>query len=201
MNELKNKNYEENFLKTLESILEENDLRFSSQVLKSKEGYLILWFDNKELKEISKMLEENGFVDLPDGVEARYADEVVLCEHCRRILELVPQHAFWQPDYIRTEDGYVCSDCIDLEELVEEYNNDFSRCIYSSCVPYEKMEEFGYKNYAMIMNQNNSFETKFILNECLEDAFIVAKNKYSLCVVYCLSSNPFEAELTIFVKE
>ena len=207
--EMKNKEtYKNEFLKTLNEYLEETKPILCTEILKTKDGYLILWSDNKELDEISNYLKIKGFEDLPKGVEARYSDEVVLCDCCRKILELTPQHAFWQPDYLRTKDGeYYCSDCLSIEDILEEYNNDFSRCLYASTVPETKMKEFGFENYALIMKNNSNHSNnhndgeKTILSECLETSFLNAKTLYDTCVVYCYTSTPFELELTIFVKD
>lgn len=55
--------------------------------------------------------------------ETGFNDEYDHCSNCYKIIRTSPDSYSWSPDYILSDDGLYCLDCVDTEETLEELKN------------------------------------------------------------------------------
>lgn len=184
--------YQVKFAKTLYELNEESN-EYDADVRFVKEGLLVRWDDMASMEFFSKKMKELGFIEEPINTTFAYMDDTAYCECCRRILSLLPQHVYWQPDWMFVEGDYVCSDCINVEELVEERIGT-KKCIFKAQVPVEKLNELGWYQIEKIVDgfeYENDIETQY---ENLVD-------KYGEIFIYCEESAPLEATTKFMIKK
>lgn len=74
------------------------------------------------------------------GYAIEWEDEWTTCADCGAALRTSPDSYGWQPQYIETDDGYVCFDCADFEEYLESIEDNPRKCCFRDVNP----EEYGY---------------------------------------------------------
>lgn len=89
---------------------------------------------------IAKLLEKLGV-----GID--WSDEYDICNYCNNAVRITHDSYSWQPQYILTEDGFVCNDCCDkdeniIKEHLETLEGDYKTAFNNY---YFYPEEYGYK--------------------------------------------------------
>ena len=75
------------------------------------------------------------------GYSIEWEDEWTRCDVCQKALRTSPDSYSWQPNYIDTENGYFCKDCLD-EDCFEELEDNPRRAININGI---KLEDYGYE--------------------------------------------------------
>lgn len=82
------------------------------------------------------------------GVEIYWYDEVSTCCECYRLVQTQPTHNGWQPEFISTDNGIVCVDCVNKypEDYISEYfENNPDNAI--TCISEKTLSELGWTIY------------------------------------------------------
>lgn len=79
------------------------------------------------------------------GAEIEFSDEWETCDSCQKAFRTSPDSYSWKPSYVFREDDstYICHECIDPEEYLEDLEGNHSRCVTLNIDP----EEYGYRLY------------------------------------------------------
>ena len=102
--------------------------------------------------------------DTPDGLDTaiekagydiEWSDEVASCDGCNNLLETNPSHYGWQPSYYLGDEGFLCFECLDPEEMYNEFEGKVKRAVSSHIV-----EEFPPVDYGYILI-DREFESGF----------------------------------------
>lgn len=123
-----------------------------------------------------------------------FSDEYSTCSNCGKILRTSPDSYCWTPDYIQTEDGELfCMDCIDLNDILEEYAN--------------KLKSLPYEIQKQAINQDLLIELDFKYENGLhsgmnDDPKIIIKTfkKAGIDLWFNVNPSQFYVEFTILVN-
>ena len=173
-------------LKKLNDFLEEHN-EFYSTIERTKDGYIILFADTEEKNKIIDLLESWGVEEFPCKVA--FADEVCICDCCKKVLETTPSPPTWQPEFVRVDDEILCADCVDLEEYIEYIKNDVENYLFNTLCTKEDLIRLGFSTYK---------EEDYSVN--YEEDMLNAMEEYEDCVFYCETSVPFDTNMCLFVR-
>lgn len=169
-----------------------NNNRLYTTIERTNDGYIILWESNAEKEEIINFLQSKNVQELP--CIDNFKDEVVLCDCCHKVLDIVPTSAFWQPNWVLNVEGeYICNECLstdDIEAIIEAKKNDFEKCIYAAQIDL----------CALLQEHDFEFFNGETYSEEYERDMEKAVELYQDCVFYCASSTPFEADVYLLVR-
>lgn len=84
------------------------------------------------------------------GVECEWYDEWGQCEHCEMIFRISGDSYFWQPYFVRLEDGdYLCGDCANdpdfIEDVLFEFVNNPDKA--TTFIEESRLVELGWTRY------------------------------------------------------
>lgn len=129
------------------------------------------------------------------GCESGFDDEYTLCSECGRLLCTTPTSAWWQPDYLLTDFGHVCNDCVDSDLILDLYTNNPKGAITSHISKHIDLEGEGFTLVDGIneMGYYNSHDNPQEIMDSLHQ-------KYEDVIFKIVEMSPFHTQWQTYVR-
>jgi hypothetical protein len=183
------KNNKESMIENLRKFIENKELN-SYITLYNEEVFLLLesTTENEIIEEY--MLKTFNISHLWDIIESGYSDEYFTCHNCNKVMHND------DGNFIITKWELLCTDCIDIDIIIEEYTNEPKKALTDKITSIELLTNEGFidldKTYENGLYEGMNDEPEKILNDL--------NKKYNEVIFFINANNTFMVEFTVLVR-
>lgn len=179
----------------------DNEINKLEVELKEHPEYVGLTYKIRDLKKYAEykqyMKGLETIVELDDyEFDLVFSDEYDRCSDCGAILRTSPDSYDWQPDFIFTDNGFVCKECL----VNGNYNDYFLEEYVNAAKPIPTI--ISPESLGLVKINKDSFEHGFFEGQNdSPEPIIKGFNKQGIDVYFTIENSQFYQKFDVYVKE